>query len=706
LGITQDEKLLKEIRDNFDKDMAEWRPIRDEATTDMRYVAGDPWDPIERKARKDEGRLCLSFDELGQYINQLVNSVKQNKRAIKVIPAGNGASDKTAEMRAGLIRQIEYRSNAQSAYTTGFENAVQRSYGFWRVITKYKDPRKTADRELRIQRIPNPDTVLLDQFCKEADCSDMEHAFVLESYTEEEFARKWPNAEKKSFDSADMALAPAWIKAGRVQVAEYWKVKHNKRVVADFPDGSVQPLDEIGSPAYDPKTRTLALSGAPPIQVIGVREIDERSVCQYITNGVEILEENDWPGTLIPIVPVYGKELYIDRGAGAKRELMSLIRLARDPLTLYCSYRTQQAETAKMSPMTPWVGYEGQFDTETDWATLHKIPTAYAEVKAMLDASGQAVLPLPQRQTYDPPIQSLELGAEAARRAIQAAMGINALPTAAQRNNEKSGVALERISTQSAQGSFHFIDNFDIALELTGRILNELIDSVYDTEGREEGIRKPDDTYKIIKMNTSQPYPDEAGNANHYPVSVGQHEVTISTGPSYQSQREEANAFMDTLANAHPELFARFADLAIKHRNLGPLGDEMAARVTPPEFLSQDGKDPLDPRAAAVVREAQGQLQQMQEAMGELQKQLNELQLERKGRLIEADTKKEIAAIQADVDKFKITVDAHVKGEQMESNEEIAQLRVDMQWQIAQLEARLEKFKIENQPEPEPQVAE
>jgi hypothetical protein len=31
---------------------------------------------------------------------------------------------------------------------------------------------------------------------------------------------------------------------------------------------------------------------------------------------------------------------------------------------------------------------------------------------------------------------------------------------------------------------------------------------------------------------------------------------------------------------------------------------------------------------------------------------------------------------------------------------------VDMQWQIAQLEARLEKFKIENQPEPEPQVAE
>ena len=127
----------KEIRDQFSHDTAELEEIRREANKDMRVIEGNPWSDDDRLQRTDAGRPCLSFDELGQYMNQAINDVRQNKRGIIVTPVGGGATDKTAEFRQGKIRDIEYRSNAQQAYTTMYGNAVQRGYGFLRLVPRY-----------------------------------------------------------------------------------------------------------------------------------------------------------------------------------------------------------------------------------------------------------------------------------------------------------------------------------------------------------------------------------------------------------------------------------------------------------------------------------------------------------------------------------------------------------------------------------------
>jgi hypothetical protein len=99
-----------------------------------------PWDPQERESRKDAGRQCLTLDELHQYVNQLINDVRMNKIGIKVDPKGNGATSLTASTRQGIIRNIEFESNAQTAYTTAFEGAAQRGYGFAKVITEFASP--------------------------------------------------------------------------------------------------------------------------------------------------------------------------------------------------------------------------------------------------------------------------------------------------------------------------------------------------------------------------------------------------------------------------------------------------------------------------------------------------------------------------------------------------------------------------------------
>ena len=183
----------EEVRKRFDYMVLKWQKIRTEGATDMRYMTGDPWPKGERDARTALNRLCLSFDEFSQYINQLVNGVRQNKRAPKVTPAGNGANDQTAEMRAGMIKAIGYKSNADAARITAFENAAMRSYGVYKVKRRYINDYSEL-QELRLERMPNPDVWYPDPDGAEADYSDIRDGFELDRMSKAEFRRRFPGA--------------------------------------------------------------------------------------------------------------------------------------------------------------------------------------------------------------------------------------------------------------------------------------------------------------------------------------------------------------------------------------------------------------------------------------------------------------------------------------------------------------------------------
>jgi hypothetical protein len=284
------------------------------------------------------------------------------------------------------------------------------------------------------------------------------------------------------------------------------------------------------------------------------RKVQQKQVVQYMTNGLEILDEIEHPGDEIAIIPVIGLERYLDEGSGPKRKLFSLCRLARDPQMSLAYLNSQETEEAGLSPKVPYIGYKGQFDTDSDaWENLNREPRAYVQVDALTDPTGQQVLPLPQRQAFTPNFQEYEIAKDSCRRAIQAAMGISPLPTAAQRDSEKSGVAIERIQSTEALGSYHFTAGYERALERAGRIIESWVPTVYDNK-REMGLRQLDDSHKVVTINTAEPYPNKQGEMEHYPVGDGDHDVTVSTGPSYQSQREAVGEFLDTLIQNLPNL--------------------------------------------------------------------------------------------------------------------------------------------------------
>jgi Phage P22-like portal protein len=634
---TPKEKLLAEIRDRYDYALTCWQDIREEARTDMLYCSGNPWPESERLRREQAGRPCLVMDELSQYTNALVNDIRQNKRAVKVVPRGYGANDQTAELRGDLIREIEYKSNAQSAYACGFENMCNRSYGGWKIVRRYVNE-KSFDQEIRIVRIPNPDSSIPDPDCKELDYSDAKYWFLLDLVPRKEYKKRYPKATITDFDQSHTSAAPNWIKEDQVQVAEYWRVETTTRKLhmVDIGQGNMSPMFDDELPEnFDAKEE--AKDGG---RIKNTREVRQRKIMQYITNGVEILEENEEPGNYIPIVWLTGKELYVDDGGGSRRVLMSLIRLARDPQMMVNYLATCESEVVGMTPKVPYIGAKGQFHKPEVWQVSNTQPVAFLEYDPQPEGISTPLGP-PTRQSYEPQVQQLELAREACRRSIQASMGLSALPTNAQRLNDKSGVALKQIDANEDRGSFHFIDNYEMALEYSGRIINDKIPHVYDG-AREVGLRNAKDEHRSVKIN--QEYVDEKGQKQNHDMTVGEHEITISTGPDFQSEREARDEFIKTIVpeleqiTQDPAKREKLAALLVKASDIGPAGDEIAEILDPKEGPNQ---------LQAQLTQATQQSQQYQQMLAESETKIQNLELEKKAKVIDNQAQ----AVQADLDR-------------------------------------------------------
>ncbi len=610
-----DEALLKELREDFAYAKSYWQENYEEAEKDMDCVLCIPPEDF----RNDRaGRPCLWPDEVSQYVNATNNNLRQTKRAIKVSPRSEDAKDEDAEHRQAYIQGIEYASKAQSIYATAFESCVECAFGYWRVHLVVTGP--NGEQEPRIRRIPNWATVLPDPDARESDFSDSNVYFVTDTMRQSTFAARYPKAKKRSFDGADIERAPGWLDGDNITVAEWWKRK--------------EITSEDGVKHY--------------------------KVTQRITNGIEVLETNEWIGSWIPIIGCFGLEKYKRAGGTSKRMFLSLVRRARDSQQMLAYIASQEAEEFGMAPRAPLQGYKGQFDSQLH-KYLNKSPTAYVEFSVPSDWEPQwGPPPLPTRPQFVPNAQAYEIAFERWRRSIQASMGVNPLPTSAQRQNEKSGVALGKIQSQESVGSFHFTDNFIRALTNTGIQLNELItelaklDSLpsqvlgIDQKGQDRTLHIAPQQQPCADGQAPQQQPcadgqaPEAADSQHLPEADlffahrGEFEVAISDGPSDLSQRDEVSEFVDTLLQTlpslglPPQLMQQIIAIAIRLKNVGTYGDEIADLLAPPN--QQD----IPPQARAMVMQAQAQLQM---AMQEIQ----QLKLEKLGKVTEIQGKMALA---------------------------------------------------------------
>lgn len=616
----EDEKLIEQAKRRFKiADDAE-TSIRAESKDDLRFLVGEQWDPAIKQQRQTDQRPCLTINRLPQFVRSVTNEQRQNRPAIKVNPVDDTGDIETSEVLEGLCRHIEYDSGADAAYDTAFFHAAAAGYGFWRIITEYSEP-LSFEQDIKIKRISNQFTVYLDPSAREPDFSDAGWGFLVEKLSKEKFKAMYPKADLATFD--DWENVPGeksdWITKDEVRVAEYFYKRNEPKMVVQFTDGSTYLKDELPE-------------GFPTELIVRERETEITTVHWAKLNGHEVLEETEWPGKWIPIVKIIGDEYDID----GEIILKGIVRDAKDPQRQLNYMKSAATEAIALAPKAPFVGAEGQFEGhEREWQMANVKNMPYLQYKAM-DVQGTR-LPPPQRQTFEPAIQAINLATMEAADDMKAVTGVFD-PALGMNKNDQSGKAIQALQAQSQGSNFHYIDNLSRGIRHTGKIILDLIPKIYDTE-RILRIIGEDGSQKTVPVNQEH---EVDGVMKIFDLTVGKYDVTISTGPSYQTRRQEATATQLDLAKVFPPLMGVAGDIVIKNMDI-PQAQEIAERVAatiPPNIKGSDGQDgQVPPQMQQMIAQLTDQNQKLSQ---ELHGALDDLEQKKSEKAMDLESKERI----------------------------------------------------------------
>jgi len=656
--------VLATARSRLDMAIGALSESREDEIDDLKFYAGSPdnrWQwPADVLATRGavqgqtiNARPCLTVNKLPQHVRQVTNDQRQNRPSGKVIPADDHADVEVAEIFNGMVRHIEYISDADVAYDTACENQVSYGEGYIRILTEYCDE-NTFDQDIKIGRVRNSFSVYMDPTIQDPTGADAKWCFITEDITKDEYQRMYPDSAPittlQTLGVGDQNLSQ-WLMEDTIRVADYYYVDYDKATLNLYP-GNVTAFD--GTPE---DKQLKAIYGKPK----RTRESDRVKIKYCKINGYEILEEREWAGKYIPVVRIVGNEFEVD----GRLYVSGLVRNAKDAQRMYNYWVSQEAEMLALAPKAPFIGYGGQFEGyENQWKTANTTNWPYLEVNPDVTDGAGATLPLPQRA--QPPMASSGLlqAKAGASEDIKASTGqYNA--SLGMSSNERSGKAILARQREGDVGTYHYGDNLARGVRHIVRQLVDLIPKIYDTQ-RVARIIGLDGETSMVKIDPMQQEPvkkimqDDIVIDKIYNPNVGKYDVVVATGPGYATKRQEALEAMAQLLQGNPSLWAVAGDLFVKNMDW-PGAQEMAKRFakTIDPKLMEDGDKSPELQMAEQQMQAMGQeMEQMHQMIQNVGKSIEVQDMERKDfeaqvKLYEAETKR-IAAVQAGMTEQQI----------------------------------------------------
>ncbi len=656
-NVAKDDSVLSVMRSRMTMAISALSGTRDSELDDLRFYAGSPdnqwqWpnDVLQTRGSSQgpvvSARPCLTINKLPQHVKQITNEQRMNRPTIKVLPVDDKSDIEMADVFNGVIRHIEYTSDADVAYDTACENQVTHGEGYLRILTEYCDD-TSFDQEIKIGRIRNSFSVYMDPMIQDPAGADARWCFITDDMTKDEYERAYPKASPISTLTArgigDSSINQ-WISETTVRVAEYFYIECEKATLNLYP-GNQTAL--TGTPE---DSLLRAMFGKP----LRSRQSDRERVKWCKTNGYEILEESEWAGSFIPVVRVVGNEFEVD----GQLYVSGLVRNAKDAQRMYNYWCSQEAEMLALAPKAPFIGYGGQFEGyEQQWKTANTQNWPYLEVNPDVTDGQGAVLPLPQRA--QPPMASSGLlqAKTGASEDIKSTTGqYNA--SLGMTSNERSGKAILARQRESDVGTYHYADNLARAVRHIGRQLVDLIPKIYDT-ARVARILGEDGEPSTVKMNPDQEEPVKKimgpGGVvvdKIYNPRVGKYDVRVITGPGYATKRQEALESMAQLLQGNPQLWQVAGDLFVKNMDW-PGAQDLAKRLQKmldPKVMA-DEDNPALVAANQQMEAMNAEMQQMFKMLQNVQqsmeaKEMHIKQFEAEIKAYQAETQR-ISAVQA-----------------------------------------------------------
>lgn len=605
--------FLAKVREKFERSAERSEDNRQRCLDDIKFARLlEQWPEKVKQLREDDGQAVLTLSHMGTFIRQVVNQARSNRPSINVIPADSNADPETAEIISGLIRNIEVSSDADVAYDTAIDNAVSGGFGYFRINTAYASD-DTFDLDIVFERIADSLSVYEDPDSEATDGSDWNCAFVVRTMTRDDFRAQYKDAEEVDWDTLGYTgLEAPWFTEDSVLVAEYWEREEVESQIVALSNDTVVKLDDWLKQQKTAEAIGITQIGEP-------RTVKSKKVTQYILTGAEVLEEIEWPGKYIPIVPVYGDEVWVE----GKRHFKSLIHDAKDSQREHNYWRSQAADTVALAPRVPFIGPEGCFDGDPEkWSDINRGNIAFVTYRGQVP---------PQRQAPPTPASGEFQQAIAAIDDMKSIIGLHN-PSLGETSNETSGVAIRQRQRQGDVATFHFIDNLTRSIRQGGRILIDLIPKVYSTARvvRILGEDLEPEAAQIAPQDQQQMLLQKAQErgqeiARIYDITAGKYDLVVKAGPSYATQREFAQAEIVEVIRAYPDSAPLLGPMYLRNSDW-PGADEAAEKL---EAMAGQGEG-QQPQIPPELIEQMTQMQQrLQELEAENQQLKSDQSLER-----------------------------------------------------------------------------
>jgi hypothetical protein len=663
--------LLTKIRDRY-KIMAEAdQENRRKALEDIKFLhePGAQWDEAVRKERGD--RPCYEFNKLRVTCKRVINHIRANRPQWKVRAVEDGDKD-TADVYDGLLRNIWNVSDGDTIVDYAAEYVVGGGMGAWRVTTEYSSD-SAFEQDIFIRAIKNPFCLYADPSATDSLKRDAEDWILTERISNNSYDERYPKAKRVSFEDIEFDDDEEWQGDEETRICEYWYKKPHKRTLALLPDGKTVEEDQI--PA-----------GVKPVRT---REVSSPKIYSVIASGDAILEgPTEWAGKHFPFIQPHGEWIVID----GKVHWYGLTRHSKDAQREYNFSRTSIAETIASTPTAKY------------WMT----PDQFKGLgKHIADAHAQN-LPVafynPDPKSPGPPqrLGGADVPAALMQEAMLSSEDIKATSgifdaSLGNKSNEQSGIAIRSRQQQGEIATYNFMDNIAKGMKLTGEILIDLCPKILDT-ARSIRILGADLSEKYVKINTPEQDPETGEIRVVNDLTRGKYDLTVTTGPSFSTQRQEAAEVYSQIGQAIPQLWGLAGDYMMQAMDL-PYSQQIAERLKlmlPPQIQQQMGEGkPIPPEVQAVMQQAEQAMAMVQQQSQLIQQAAQEVeQSKAESDKAKAEAQSAIQQIKTEQAKFEAKVAtelANIATQRAQLDVQAAQLTV----QGTQVQSESEKLESE-----------
>ena len=642
------------------------------------YVGGDlQWRDEEITKRRNQQRPWITVNKCKPAVDQIEGDIRLNPPGPQVHPVTEtGADGDTADIIAGLIREVEYRSGAKTAYSTAGKYTAAGGCSYLELETEWCGDR-SFDQRLVITAPEDPFTVFFDPTARKANRQDAMWAGKIKMYSKEEYEATFGKKRMVTMPrqgwqaigwlqdavgvNGNLAMVNEWTGSGQgpFYVCEFYMVEIEKKKLRMYTDSVARYDDEPVPKGVKPKEGDEWL-----------REVPKRTITKYVVDALEVLDETEWLGDLIPLFPVLGPEVYIE----GKLHRLSLIAGAIDAQRGFNFAATAATEMASYSSKSPWVGPKGSFD-DPRWATANTEYWAtleYTPVHVVDEGTGQMQLaPPPSKNTYELAIQwAMQLAAFFSD-AIKSVTAIYD-PSLGQQKGDQSGKAIEQLRSESSVGNYSYADNLHRAIEVMYQQMCCIFPKLMSSQ-QVATIIKPDGQHEMVQINQDfsatqgiDPKSGKQGKAHN--ICLGEYSVRVQVGPSFQTRQENAMALIIDALKINPQMIAVPGVFAKILRIIGegnPQIEALADMMAPP----QPGEEMTPQQLQAQLQQSEAQKQQLMQVAQQLhmavQAKLPQVEADKFKAALDSLTKIRVAEINASKDMDRAGADREAA--QMES---------------------------------------